>query len=200
MGSSFRLCFWIVFGGMLALQSYFAVRLRTAGEHKVSDRKTVGREGWGFVVVRVIRSLALIVFLVLYALDHAWLRALALPIGDWLRWTGVVLGVLSLAFYTWSRATLGTAWSSYLQTRRRHLLVTAGPYARIRHPIYLALMGFMTSVALITANGFLIAFLAISIVDLLLRIPREERMMIEALGDEYETYMGHTGGLFPKIR
>jgi protein-S-isoprenylcysteine O-methyltransferase Ste14 len=32
-----------------------------------------------------------------------------------------------------------------------------------------------------------------------LRIPREERMMCEAFGDEYRDYMRQTGRLFPRI-
>jgi protein-S-isoprenylcysteine O-methyltransferase Ste14 len=61
-------------------------------------------------------------------------------------------------------------------------------------------MGFITAIALIAANWFLIAFLVISIVDLALRIPNEEQMMIEVFGDEYQVYMQRTGRLFPKYR
>jgi protein-S-isoprenylcysteine O-methyltransferase Ste14 len=112
---------------------------------------------------------------------------------------GVALGVLSLVVYAWSRITLGKEWSSPLQIREKHHLVTTGPYARIRHPIYLALMGFLTGSALITANWFVIALLVFSIVDLNLRIPKEEQMMIEEFGYEYIAYMQKTGRLLPKI-
>lgn len=35
--------------------------------------------------------------------------------------------------------------------------------------------------------------------DLLWRIPREEKMMLEAFGEEYKTHMQHTGWMFPRI-
>jgi protein-S-isoprenylcysteine O-methyltransferase Ste14 len=196
--SLFRIAFWLIFGGMIVMQVYFASRIRLAGEHKPADRKAIEREGWGYAIVRAVRSLSLIVFLMLYAINQPWLGVLSVPFPDWLRWMGVALGVLSLAFYAWSRTTLGKEWSSLLQMHDKHRLVTAGPYTWIRHPIYLALMGFLTGITFVTANWFLIAFLAVSIVDLALRIPKEEQMMIEEFGDEYKAYMQKTGRLFPR--
>jgi len=198
MESLFRIAFWFIFGGMIVIQFYFASRVRLAGERMPADRKAIEREGWRYAVVRAVRSSFLIVFLVLYAINPPWLGLLSVPFPDWLRWIGVALGVVSLAVYTRSRASLGKEWSSHLQMREKHHMVTAGPYAWIRHPIYLALMGFLTGIALVTANWFFIAFLMVSIVDLALRIPKEEQMMIEEFGDEYKAYMQRTGRLLPK--
>jgi protein-S-isoprenylcysteine O-methyltransferase Ste14 len=82
--------------------------------------------------------------------------------------------------------------------REKHHLVTSGPYARMRHPIYSAYIIFMTSIALATANWFFIGLLGVSIVVFAFRIPKEEQMLIEVFGEEYKTYMQRTGGLFPK--
>lgn len=196
--SLFRIAFWLIFGGMIVMQVYFASRLLLAGDHTAADRKAIEREGWGYAIVRAIRSISLIAFLVLYIVNQPWLGMLSVPFPNWLRWMGVVLGALSLAIYAWSRTTLGKEWSYYLQMREKHHLVTTGPYGWIRHPIYLAMMGFLTGITLVTANSFLIAFLIVSIVDLALRIPKEEQMMIEEFGDEYKTYMQRTGRLLPK--
>jgi len=152
----------------------------------------------GYAVVRAIRSISLVASLVLYAINPSWLVVLSVPFPDWMRWMGVALRVVSLAIHAWSRATLGKEWSSPLQMRDQHHLVTTGPYAWIRHPIYLALMSFMTSIALVTANWLFIALLVFSIVDLTLRIPKEEQMMIARFGDEYKAYMKRTGRLLPK--
>jgi protein-S-isoprenylcysteine O-methyltransferase Ste14 len=196
--SPFHIAFWLIFGGMILMQVYFASRVRLAGERMDADRKAIEREGWGWVVVRAIRSISLIAFLVLYAINPPWLGLLSVPFPDWLRWMGVALGIVSLTFYAWSRATLGKEWSSDLQMREEHHLVITGPYAWIRHPIYLALMSFLAGIALIAANWFLIALIVVSIVDLALRIPKEEQMMIEQFGDEYKAYMQRTGRLLPK--
>lgn len=194
----FRIVFWLLFGGLIVMQIYFASRVQQAGERVKADRKAIEREGWGYAVVRAISSLALIAFLVLYTINPSWMGVLSVPLPDWLRWAGIVLGAVSFVFYGWSQAVLGKAWSPHLQTRQEHSLVTAGPYARIRHPIYLAMLGFMTAIALVTANWFFIALLVVSIIVLALRIPKEEEMMIESFGEEYKAYMQRTGGLFPK--
>ena len=180
------------------MQLYFALRLRLAEEHKAADRNAIEQEGRAYAIVRAIRSISLVAFLVLYIVNQPWLRVLSVPFPDWLRWMGFAIGVLSLAVYAWARATLGKEWSSHLHMRENLRLVATGPYAWIRHPIYLALMGFMTGITLVAANWFLIAFLVVSIVDLALRIPKEEKMMIEKFGDEYKSYMQRAGRLLPK--
>jgi len=194
----FRIAFWILFGGLIVVQIYFASRVRQAGEQVKADRNAIEREGWGYAVVRTVASLALIGFLVLYAISPAWLGVLSAPFPDWLRWAGIVLGGASFALYAWAQATLGKEWSPHLQMREQHHLVTTGPYARMRHPIYAAYIIFMTSIALITANWFFIALLVVSVVVLALRIPKEEQMLIEVFGEEYRTYMQRTGELLPK--
>jgi protein-S-isoprenylcysteine O-methyltransferase Ste14 len=199
MESLFRTAFWIIFGGMIVMQAYFAFRARQTTTCKATKCETIERdEGLQHAVVRASRAIALVAFLVIYAINSPWLEVLRVPLPDWLRWIGGVIGAASLAFYAWSRATLGKEWSSPLQVREHHHLVTTGPYAWVRHPIYLSLIVFMTGIALIAANWFLVLFLIISIVDLGLRIPKEERMMIDEFGGEYEAYMQRTGRLLPR--
>ena len=196
----FRIAFWVLFGGLIVMQVYFASRIHRAGERVKADREAIEREGWWYAVVRGIGSLALIGFLVLFAIDPPWLDVLSVPLPDWLRWAGIALGVVSFGFYGWSQATLGKAWSPHLQKmRQEHALVTSGPYARIRHPIYLALLGFLTGIVLLTADWFFITLLVVSLAVLALHIPKEEQMMIEDFGEEYEAYMARTGRLFPRL-
>jgi protein-S-isoprenylcysteine O-methyltransferase Ste14 len=194
----FRIAFWFLFGGLIVMQIYFASRVHRAGERVKADRKAIEREGWGYVVVRIIGSLALITFLVLYAINPTWLGVLSVPFPNWLRWVGVALGCASFGLYSWAQATLGKEWSPHLQMREEHHLVTTGPYARMRHPIYTAYMVFMTSIALVTANWFFVALFVVSVIVLALRIPKEEQMLTEVFGEEYKAYMRRTGGLFPK--
>ncbi|MEJ2597529.1 MAG: isoprenylcysteine carboxylmethyltransferase family protein [Anaerolineales bacterium] len=181
----FRIAIWILFGGLMVMQVYFATQVHRAGERVAADRQAIEREGWWYAVVRAISSLALITFLVLFAIYPPWMTVLSIPLPVWLRWVGVALATVSFVHYIWSKATLGRAWSPHLQTRQKHGLVTSGPYARIRHPIYLAMLGFLIGIALLVANWFFIALLAISIVVLVLRIPKEEQMMLEEFGEEY---------------
>jgi len=196
--SLFRILFCLVFAGMVVTQAYYACRVRLAAQRVAADLEAIEREGRGCAVARAFRSVSLVASLVVYAINPPWLLILSVPLPDWIRWMGVALGLVSLAIYVWSRETLGREWSSELRMREQHHLVTTGPYARIRHPIYLALLGFLTSITLVAANWLFVAVLLFSLVDLAVRIPREEQMMITRFGDEYKAYMKRTGRLLPR--
>lgn len=142
--------------------------------------------------------MALLAFLVLYAISPLWLGVLALQLPAWVRWTGIALACASFVLYGWAQATLGRTWSPHLQMRDQHVLVTTGPYACMRHPIYAAYIAFMSGIMLVTANWFFVGLLLLSLVIFALRIPKEEQMLLEAFEDQYRTYMQKTGSLFPK--
>lgn len=59
--------------------------------------------------------------------------------------TGIALCALGLGLAAWARAHLGRNWGVPMSLRRDHDLVTGGPYAFARHPIYggmlIALLG-----------------------------------------------------------
>ena len=196
--SIFQIVFWLLFGGLIIIQIYFASRVRLVGERVGADQKAIEREDLGYIIVRIIASLALIGFMVLYAFNPIWLGVLSVPFPNWLRWLGIALGCASFILYIWALATLGKEWSPHLQTRKNHHLVTTGPYALMRHPLYSAYIIFMTSIALLTANLFFIPLLVVSIIVFVLRIPKEEQMLIETFGEEYRIYMQKTRGLLPK--
>jgi protein-S-isoprenylcysteine O-methyltransferase Ste14 len=78
--------------------------------------------------------------------------------------------------------------------------VTQGIYQYLRHPIYTAHILWGLAQAMMLPN-WLVGWLSLPLIILvfMLRIPNEERMMMEQFGEEYRRYMEKTGGLFPKI-
>ena len=122
----------------------------------------------------------------------------------WARWTGLALGVFSVCLNAWSHKTLserlGEDFDPVLRLIKVRALVKAGPYAGIRHPIYLAFLLMQISLLLLSSN-WLIGFSGIAIIlgVILVRIPVEEQMLIEQFGDEYREYMQRTGRLLPKF-
>jgi protein-S-isoprenylcysteine O-methyltransferase Ste14 len=132
----------------------------------------------------------------------AW-SDLALPL--WLRWLGLALGLFSIFLNGWSHKTLseklGRDFNPALRLLKVPALVKEGPYAIIRHPIYLAFLLMQLSVLLLTANWLIgLCGLAIIISVIAIRIPEEERLLIEQFAGEYQDYIKHTGTLFPKFR
>ena len=162
------------------------------------DRQAVEREGRGMFAVRVLVFFFLIAWLVLYAINPPWMGVFSVPFPDWLRWVGFAAGLASLTLWTWTQAVLGKEWSPQLQLRAEHHLVTTGPYSRVRHPLYTAMLGWGVSVALVTANWVFAALAAMVMAVFFTRVPREEHMMIEQFGDEYREYMTRTGKFWPK--
>ena len=197
--STFRIAFFILLGGMLIVRIYFNLRLRRAGERFMPDEQAIRHEGMALFVSRVILFFALIAILVLYAIRHPWMQSLNFYLPDWLRWLGFILGLLSISLMTWVELVLDRQFSPQLQLRQEHQLITSGPYSRVRHPLYTALDAYGLSLALVSANWFFVLFFILSLLGLTLRVPKEERMLLEQFGDQYRTYMQHTGRYFPKI-
>src|SRR5258708_562803 len=54
--------------------------------------------------------------------------------------TGVVLEALGLGFSVWARVHLGQYWSGTIDIKPEHQLISGGPYAFVRHPIYTGLV------------------------------------------------------------
>jgi protein-S-isoprenylcysteine O-methyltransferase Ste14 len=195
----FRILFFIVLGAMLVTRIIFNLRLQRAGERFMPDQQAIRHEGVGLFATRVVMFFVLIAILVLYAIHHPWMEALDFYLPPWLRWLGFIIGLLSIALIIWVQLELGRQFSPQLQLRREHQLITSGPYSRVRHPLYTAIYGLGLSLALVSANWFFVAFFVLSLVGLCLRVPKEERMLLDQFGDEYRAYMQHTGRFFPKM-
>jgi len=198
--SVYRIAFFILFLTLLAMRVYFMIRVHRSGGRITPDEQAVAREGGrGVLLIRVIGFFALMTFLVMYLLGAKWIDAFSFPLPAWLRWMGFALGVLSVLFWTWTQVTLDTEWSAQLQLTKEHHLITTGPYARIRHPLYAGMFGWAVALSLLTANWIFVAVCLLSMLGLKWRVPKEEQMMIEAFGDEYRDYMKRTGRYFPRF-
>jgi protein-S-isoprenylcysteine O-methyltransferase Ste14 len=113
-------------------------------------------------------------------------------------WIGTVV-FAGAVFMLWrSHADLGRNWSATLQILGRHSLVTTGVYRYIRHPMYTAHLLWAIAQGLLLSNwlaGW--AFLVLSVPLYVVRIPKEEQMMLENFGEEYRAYQSRTGRLIP---
>lgn len=118
------------------------------------------------------------------------------------RWVGLAgIAILIVANWLFWRAhrDLGQNWSPTLEIRDGHAIVTTGIYRRIRHPMYLSLWLLVLSQAMILPN-YVAGFSGLLPFGILYfhRVKKEERMMMEEFGSEYERYLKKTGRLFPK--
>lgn len=128
----------------------------------------------------------------------AW-AALSLP--AWARLAGGFLGIVALLWFVWIHQTLGNNLSARIQIKESQTLVTGGPYRWIRHPMYDAFFILHLAAFLLTANWFIgLTWMAGLTAIILLRVRREEAMLISRFGDSYLSYMETTGRFFPRAR
>ncbi len=87
----------------------------------------------------------------------------------------------------------------FLQIVEDHRLVTDGYYKHIRHPVYLGEIGRAVGLAITLSSLYGLVFTILGVVFLLIRIEIEEKMLIEAFGEEYKEYQQITKKLIPYI-
>ena len=134
-----------------------------------------------------------------------WVVAPIFAFADYpLRPAPLLAGVVALTVGLWlfarSHTDLGTNWSITLEVREKHQLITEGIYRHIRHPMYSALLVYSIGQALVVPNWIAGPSYGVAMVLLIaFRLAREERMMLEEFGTEYETYMRRTRRLVPGV-
>jgi protein-S-isoprenylcysteine O-methyltransferase Ste14 len=113
-----------------------------------------------------------------------------------------VLGVLLVAFgitlHIWARMHIRQFYTEYIELQPDHYVVETGPYAHIRHPIFMSSYGiaigiFMINPAIITALVAIYAFW-----DFTGSARKEEELLSEAL-PEYVAYMTRTPRYLPRL-
>jgi len=137
----------------------------------------------------------------LFYLFTSWLDFADYDLPGWLGCVGTAVFAVALLLLWRSHADLGRNWSATLKVREGHTLVTAGVYRYMRHPMYSAHWLWAIAQALLIENWLAGLALLVTFLPLcLIRIPREEEMMLENFGEEYRQYMNHTGRLIPRLR
>ena len=129
----------MLFRGILAIEFILLTLIRLYYARKAGgtgERASADREGkFGATRLRLFNSLAAIATLT-YLIAPRLMRWSALPMPVWLRWIGVVLGLATIPLFLWVHRALGENWSTSVETKAQHTLVTSGPYRWVRHPMY----------------------------------------------------------------
>ena len=122
-----------------------------------------------------------------------------IPHVDALAWTGVVLCITGLAFCIWARFTLGRNWSGVVTFKGGHELITRGPYAIVRHPIYAGLLAMIVATVIVVGHVAAIIALPFIFFALWIKLRYEEKLMLEKFPEEYAAYQRRVKRLVPFI-
>ncbi len=112
--------------------------------------------------------------------------------------SGIGLMIVGLIFAVWARLRLAGNWSGAVTLKEDHTLVTSGPYAVVRHPIYLGVFAAMLGTAIVI--GEIRAFLPLlGIFGIWKKIAAEESLLRAAFPQQYGEYARRVRRLIPGI-
>jgi protein-S-isoprenylcysteine O-methyltransferase Ste14 len=112
----------------------------------------------------------------------------------------IAIGVASVWFCYAAARTLGKQWSLVARVVEGHELVTRGPYAVVRNPIYLAMLGMLIASGLASTRWVIILVaLVLFQTGTAIRIRTEEKILREAFGVKFEEYARRVPAFLPRI-
>jgi protein-S-isoprenylcysteine O-methyltransferase Ste14 len=114
-------------------------------------------------------------------------------------WAGMVLLLAGLGLAIWARRHLGSYWSGHNVIRADHRVIRNGPYAVVRHPIYAGLVLGMLGTAIFLGQWRGLLAVPLLLLACILKIRKEERWLLEDLGEEYARYRREVRALIPFI-
>src|SRR5438876_1135944 len=101
-----------------------------------------------------------------------------------LRFVGLVIAVASAAFAAWAMWSLGRSYGIRMDVFAGHSLKTDGPYAVVRHPMYLGIVLFHLGASLALESPLLLVATAIFVAPFTaVRIGAEEKVLRDAFGE-----------------
>jgi protein-S-isoprenylcysteine O-methyltransferase Ste14 len=122
-----------------------------------------------------------------------------IPSADAIAWTGVVLCIGGLAFCVWARFTLGRNWSGVVTFKGGHELITRGPYAIVRHPIYTGILIMLVGTIIVLGRVAGIIGLPLVFWSFWIKLRYEEQLMLEKFPDQYAAYQQRTRRIIPFV-
>jgi len=167
---------------------------------KAGNAKTTQRlEPAASRILRIFIFLIAIVLLSTTRIPLRWLYYELWLTGIWSFWLGAAVTVGGLLFAVWARVHLGRNWSRSVTIKQGHELITTGPYAVVRHPIYTGILaGFLgLAIALSEVRGFVVFLLYF--VVFWAKLSLEEQWMRSQFGEKYSTYVRRSAALVPYL-
>ena len=112
----------------------------------------------------------------------------------------IAVAWVSVWLMLWAIQTLGRQWAVEARLIDDHQLITSGPYAFVRNPVYVGFFGLSIGTGIaVTAPIALIAATALFIVGTIVRVRVEERLLRGAFGAAFDRYTERVPALVPRL-
>jgi len=120
----------------------------------------------------------------------------------WIAAVGLALGLAGALLVIRSVRTLGREWSFTARVLEGHRLVTGGPYATVRNPIYTGMWGLQLATAIAFSTWIWWGLLPIAAViyyaGTVMRVRSEEKLLRAEFGAEFEEYARRVPAIIPQ--
>ncbi len=196
---------WIVIVGAVVLLTVIVANWLAT--YRTPRAAPVGSSSW-FVLpawAQIGAGLGVIVLFV-YIGQRLWIPLplnLSPAISAILRAVGLTVFLTGLFPALWAFFALGAMYgvstSSAAQLRAQHRLIRHGPYAFVRHPMYLGYWLVFAGVTLVYHTWTPLLFLVMCAPSFYRRAQREEIALAAAFGAEWQAYTAHTKFLIPFV-
>ena len=180
---------WVAALAWIAFSVYWTVESKKVSEAKSSESASSRR-----LHLILVNAGEYLLFLPLPGLRQRF-------VPDTAAWIAAGLAMLaaSIALAVWARRHLGRYWSGRIETKVDHELVRTGPYRKLRHPIYTALLGMCAGTALVSGQVHALVGTALVMIAYRRKVPMEEANLRRAFGDRYLDYRRATWGAIPGL-
>lgn len=116
---------------------------------------------------------------------------------------GSILGAAGAVLYLGGRHALGSMYnvSSSLGSElyADHRLVESGPYALVRHPMYVGLM-LAAAGGLLVYRTWTLVFMTVTLVGAVVKAHREELLLAAEFGESWKAYADRVSAWIPSLR
>jgi protein-S-isoprenylcysteine O-methyltransferase Ste14 len=114
-------------------------------------------------------------------------------------WAGFAVEAAGLVFSIWARFYLGGNWSANVTLKQGHTLVRSGPYRIVRHPIYAGFLCAILGTAIAIGEWRGLLALPLAAASWHFKAAKEERLMVQQFGEEYERYRREVKSVIPFV-
>jgi protein-S-isoprenylcysteine O-methyltransferase Ste14 len=112
----------------------------------------------------------------------------------------IALAVASVWLVAAAVRTLGKQWAVAARLVEGHKLITTGPYAYVRNPIYTGMLGMLIATGLATEHWIGLGVgVVLFMIGLIIRVRTEEKLLRSAFGAEFEEYARRVSAVIPGI-
>lgn len=112
----------------------------------------------------------------------------------------ILLGGTAIALFVSAVSAMGKNWSLIARTRSDHELIRSGPFAIVRHPIYLALLLYLLSMAAALGHWQQLMFaVPLYLAGTVIRIRDEEALLRAQFGEDHARYVREVPALIPLL-